>query len=87
MKDTKEITGNDRQCNLDNIFIGIFLAFMLLTISCGQKEDLPVYKNSNLPVEERVEDLLARMTLKEKIEQLSGLGFVTKENKRLGIPV
>lgn len=45
------------------------------------------YKDANLPLEERVEDLLSRMTLEEKIEQLSGLGFETKENKRLGIPV
>jgi len=45
------------------------------------------YKDANLPVEERVEDLLSRMTLEEKIQQLSGLGFETKENKRLGIPV
>lgn len=46
-----------------------------------------MYKNPNLPVEERVNDLLTRMTLEEKIDQLSGTGFDTKENKRLGIPV
>jgi beta-glucosidase len=70
--------------------IGILLPFLLLTLFttfCGQKEDLPAYKNPNLPLEERVEDLLARMTLQEKIDQLSGVGFDTKENKRLGIPV
>ena len=60
---------------------------ILLMVSCGHKEELPVYKNANFPVEQRVEDLLARMTLEEKIDQLSGLGFDTKENKRLGIPV
>jgi beta-glucosidase len=56
-------------------------------VYCGKKEDLPAYKNSSLPVEQRVEDLSARMTLEEKIEQLSGVGFETRENKRLGIPV
>lgn len=30
----------------------------------------PKYKNPNLPVEERVEDLLSRMTLEEKFEQI-----------------
>lgn len=73
--------------NLFKIFTGILLPFLLLTLSCGQKEELPPYKNPNLPVEKRVEDLLARMTLEEKIDQLSGVGFDTKENKRLGIPV
>ncbi|UCH92907.1 MAG: glycoside hydrolase family 3 C-terminal domain-containing protein [Candidatus Aminicenantes bacterium] len=70
-----------------NNFLVTTILPLLLLISCGQKEDLPMYKNPKLPVEERVEDLLARMTLEEKIEQLSGLGFETKENKRLGIPV
>jgi len=45
------------------------------------------YRNPRLNVEERVEDLLARMSLEEKLEQLSGVGFETKENTRLGIPV
>jgi beta-glucosidase len=77
---------NKRHFYWNNVFICIILP-LLLFISCGQKEDLLKYKDTNLPVEERVEDLLSRMTLEEKIEQLSGLGFETKENKRLGIPV
>ena len=44
------------------------------------------YKNKNLPVEERVEDLLKRMTLEEKIDMLGGTGFETKAIERLGIP-
>jgi beta-glucosidase len=66
---------------------GILLPLILLTIYCGKRNDLPAYKDPNLPVEQRVEDLLARMTLEEKIQQLRGVGFETKENKRLGIPV
>lgn len=77
---------NKRHFYRNNVFICIILPLLLL-ISCGQKEDLVKYKDTNLPVEERAEDLLSRMTLEEKIEQLSGLGFDTKENKRLGIPV
>ena len=34
----------------------------------------PKYKNPNLPVEERVEDLMARMTLDEKVQQLHCTG-------------
>ena len=33
--------------------------------------DQPLYKNPNAPVEQRVEDLLARMTLEEKIAQIT----------------
>ncbi len=44
------------------------------------------YKNKNLTIEERVENLLKRMTLEEKIEMLGGTGFETKAIERLGIP-
>jgi beta-glucosidase len=44
------------------------------------------YKNTNLTVEERVKDLLTRLTLKEKIDLLGGTGFATKPIDRLGIP-
>ena len=35
-------------------------------------QDTPPYKNSKLPVDQRVADLLARMTLEEKIAQMEG---------------
>lgn len=38
---------------------------------------LPAYKNSSLSVEERVTDLLGRMTLEEKVTQMSILGWPT----------
>lgn len=51
------------------------------------------YRDRSLPVEERVEDLLRRMTLEEKIEQMAGLRmeaidslYHTPSNPRLGIP-
>ncbi len=46
----------------------------------------PAYLNPSCPVEKRVEDLLSRMSLKEKIALLSGKGFEVPENPRLGIP-
>ncbi|NIO86192.1 MAG: hypothetical protein GTN53_37005 [Candidatus Aminicenantes bacterium] len=77
-----------RQLNFfTKTFFGILLPLILLMVYCGKQEDLPAYKNPNLRVEQRVEDLLGRMTLEEKIQQLSGVGFETKKNKRLGIPV
>jgi len=58
-------------------------------LSIGCKKQLP-YKDKNLTVDQRVEDLLKRMTLDEKIEQLAGLpdstGMKTVYNQRLGIP-
>jgi beta-glucosidase len=47
----------------------------------------PAYKNSGLPVEQRVDDLLGRMTSEEKARMLAGSGWMESEpNQRLGIP-
>ena len=53
----------------------IALAFWLLTVlvalpAFSAPTALPAYRNPNLPVEQRVEDLLGRMTLQEKLNQL-----------------
>jgi beta-glucosidase len=69
------------------VLILTFPLSVILFFGCGRRESQPPYKNPELSIEARVNDLLARMTLEEKIEQLSGTGFSTKENKRLGIPV
>jgi beta-glucosidase len=44
------------------------------------------YKDPQTPVEQRIDDLISKMTLEEKIEMLGGTGFGTKPNARLGIP-
>jgi len=66
----------------------MLLAFCT-TLGCCEPEaqKLP-YQNPKLPIEERVEDLLKRMTLEEKVAQLGGdaTGMSTPENARLGIP-
>jgi beta-glucosidase len=47
----------------------------------------PPYKDSSLPVEQRVQDLLSRMTLEEKVAMLSGANWMESvPNQRLGIP-
>ena len=53
-------------------------AFVLLVLFCGfvhmnSQDNRPDYKNPRLPVERRVADLLSRMTLEEKIAQLTCL--------------
>jgi beta-glucosidase len=44
------------------------------------------YQDTSAPVEMRVEDLLGRLTLEEKIGMMGGTGFTTKPVERLGIP-
>lgn len=51
-------------------------------ITYAQQKTFP-YKNQNLPIEKRVEDLLKQLTTEEKI---SLLGFESKAVKRLDIP-
>lgn len=46
-------------------------------------QDVPPYKNLSLSFEQRAEDLVSRMTLQEKAEQVM---MATPENQRLGIP-
>ena len=41
----------------------------ILTVSC--QDAVPLYKQADAPIEKRVEDLLSRMTLEEKILQMN----------------
>ncbi|HWW14351.1 MAG TPA: glycoside hydrolase family 3 C-terminal domain-containing protein [Candidatus Dormibacteraeota bacterium] len=68
------------------VMLGLFAA----SLGFAQKQsssDVPTYKNPNLPVEQRVQDLVGRMTLQEKVAMLSGADWMqTVPNQRLGIP-
>jgi len=65
----------------------IILSMTLLFVIHACKEKEP-YKNPKLAIDDRVEDLLKRMTLDEKLSLLSGdtTGFDTKAISRLGVP-
>lgn len=71
-------------------FTGLALILLAVTSSIGQNQsgsDIPPYKNPSLPVEQRVQDLLGRMTLQEKVAMLSGADWMQSvPNARLGIP-
>ena len=60
----------------------------MLAACCSQpKYNGPVYLNPNAPVEDRVEDALARMTLEEKVGMTTAQSkFSSRGVPRLGIP-
>src|SRR4026209_2618467 len=49
------------------------ISFWLPVVRMNSQENIPDYKNAKLPVERRVADLLSRMTLEEKVAQLTCL--------------
>jgi len=53
--------------------IGLGLAFSILhlPVFAQNKSTLPLYKNGKAPVESRIKDLLSRMTVEEKVGQIS----------------
>lgn len=63
--------------NLTAILRYFLFGLMAIAVACQSKVD---------PVEKKIEDLLAQMSLEEKVEQLSGDGMNTPVNERLGIP-
>jgi len=65
----------------------IFLASILGFAQSQNSVERPPYKNPALPVEQRVQDLLGRMTLEEKVAMLSGADWMQSvPDGRLGIP-
>jgi beta-glucosidase len=68
-------------------FAVVFFAVLLSVAQNQSSSDNPPYKNPSLSVDQRVQDLLGRMTLEEKVAMLSGADWMqTVPNKRLGIP-
>ena len=56
---------------------------LLALISPAESQSLPPYKNPNLPIETRVNDLVSRLTLEEKVGQMMN---ATPAIERLGVP-
>ncbi|HEX8546466.1 MAG TPA: glycoside hydrolase family 3 C-terminal domain-containing protein, partial [Cytophagaceae bacterium] len=84
---------SNRNSNIYRYSIGLFTLLIIFSFIFKEnprgKKGLsvdPIYKDSTQPIEARITDLISKMTLEEKIDQLSGLGFDSKENPRLGIP-
>jgi beta-glucosidase len=82
---------------LDGRVGALSVLFLTLVAGCGGEVPVPPadtsYHNSALPVEQRVADLLARMTLAQKIGQMHGVTTAhladegsTPDDTQLGIP-
>jgi len=62
----------------------ILAALTILTVGCsGADEQAPAYLNPDLSVDERVDDLVSRMTLDEKVSQAMNRSPAIE---RLGVP-
>src|SRR5215216_7145540 len=63
--------------------LSVFLLLALVIVKTANTQSLPPYKNPNLPIEQRVDDLVSRMTLEEKVGQMMN---ASPAIERLGIP-
>jgi beta-glucosidase len=69
------------------LLVLIFVAVETVIAQSPTKSAAAPYKDPSLPVEQRVQDLLTRMTLQEKVAMLSGADWMQSvANDRLGIP-
>ncbi len=72
-----------------SVFGLCFAVVSVVTLGAQARDggQAPPYKDRQLPVDQRVEDLLGRMTAEEKASMLAGSGWMeTHPNERLGIP-
>jgi len=88
-----QMVGN-RAINLSNLIrisLSLALASLLVLsfepfyITIQAQGEKPPYKNPQLPIDERVKDLLARMTLEEKVAQMTCL-WMEKPNDNSRVP-
>ena len=70
--------------------ISVLFLTLIVALTAAQAQEPPAaapYKNPKVPVEQRVQDLLGRMTLEEKVSMLSGANWMESVAiPRLGIP-
>ncbi|MCD7901045.1 MAG: glycoside hydrolase family 3 C-terminal domain-containing protein [Bacteroides sp.] len=55
---------------MKKLFLLLAVATLWISSVSGKEKEKPVYKDKNAPIEQRVEDLLSRMTLEEKVHQM-----------------
>lgn len=53
------------------LILGLCLLGVTHSLSSKDKKSIPLYKDAKVPIEKRIDDLISRMTLEEKILQLN----------------
>lgn len=73
-----------KQNILTVIIVSVAVFYSVAVFAVDNKEKKPLYKNPDAPLEQRVNDLLGRMTLEEKVLQLNQytLGLNNNENNQ-----
>ena len=66
-----------------NVAFKVCFISLFLVLSCNENEPDFIFENQSLPIEERVSDLVNRMTLKEKISQMR---YDAPAIERLNVP-
>ena len=64
------------------------IAFLFLSFNSIKAQDKSAYANTSLSIEERIADMVKRMTLEEKLQMIGGFNeFYIKPLERLNIPL
>src|SRR6202012_2977365 len=63
-------------------YLFFLIVLSVIIFSCNQY-NIPAYKNPKLPIDERVKDLVNRMTLDEKMEQVSATIIASYKARQL----
>ncbi len=65
----------------------LIIIFLQISFCVAQNNNIHPMRNKALSLKSRVQSVLLQMTLKEKVDFVSGTGFTTKPNNRLGLPI
>jgi beta-glucosidase len=68
---------------MTNKNVATLIVCLLACLSSSAQQSLPAYRDPQLPIDRRVDDLVRRMTLEEKVSQL---GHTADAIPRLGVP-
>ena len=61
------------------LILGLCLLGVTHSLSSKDKKSIPLYKDAKAPIEKRIDDLISRMTLEEKIGQMDMVTVWDKE--------